>query len=134
MLLQSKILAWYVTISILVVIMTILQIVVCLPVSCRLKFLAHDNAQRSDTTFIQKGSYTTKTSRLSGDEHWRRNKLVVVYGVSALGSRPPRCLNKCGECRPCDAFQVPAPGTVLQYSNYEPEEWKCKCGANVFDP
>ncbi|CAN6463085.1 unnamed protein product [Victoria cruziana] len=122
--------AW--TIGILVVIMTILQILVCLPVSCRLTFLSQDKGLH--TAFTGKGSDTTETSRLSGEERRRRNNFAVMDGASALGSIPPRCLNKCGECRPCEAIQVPAPGKVLQYANYEPEEWKCKCGASVFDP
>ncbi|KAL6984643.1 hypothetical protein U1Q18_018021 [Sarracenia purpurea var. burkii] len=53
-----------------------------------------------------------------------------------IGSRPPNCDNKCGGCKPCDPIQVPA--TIdhfgVQFANYEPEGWKCKCGASFFNP
>ncbi|KAI8565393.1 hypothetical protein RHMOL_Rhmol03G0255400 [Rhododendron molle] len=53
-----------------------------------------------------------------------------------LGSRPPNCDHKCGVCRPCDAIQVPATTdhVRVQYANYEPEGWKCKCGTYFFNP
>ncbi|XWS17427.1 hypothetical protein CRYUN_Cryun33cG0066500 [Craigia yunnanensis] len=68
----------------------------------------------------------------------------VVYGseetyskmVGRLGSRPPNCQSKCGRCTPCIATQIPATSDKLgiQYTNYEPEGWKCKCGSTFFNP
>ncbi|XP_042481038.1 EPIDERMAL PATTERNING FACTOR-like protein 3 isoform X2 [Macadamia integrifolia] len=57
-------------------------------------------------------------------------------GLSTLGSRPPSCDHKCGECSPCEAIQVPTKTFHfgIQYANYEPEGWKCKCGTSFFNP
>ena len=68
----------------------------------------------------------------------------LVYGseetysrmLGRLGSRPPNCHRKCGRCTPCIATQNPATSDKLgiQYTNYEPEGWKCKCGSTFFNP
>ncbi|XVE54051.1 hypothetical protein DITRI_Ditri03aG0051400 [Diplodiscus trichospermus] len=68
----------------------------------------------------------------------------VVYGseetysrmLGRLGSRPPNCQHKCGRCTPCVATQIPATSDKvgIQYTNYEPEGWKCKCGSTFFNP
>ncbi|KAL4282291.1 hypothetical protein GQ457_03G046790 [Hibiscus cannabinus] len=62
-----------------------------------------------------------------------------TYGsglVGRLGSRPPNCQRKCGGCEPCVATQIPATTDKLgvQYTNYKPEGWKCKCGSTFFSP
>ncbi|XWS70023.1 hypothetical protein CRYUN_Cryun03dG0013500 [Craigia yunnanensis] len=56
--------------------------------------------------------------------------------LGRLGSRPPNCQRKCGRCTPCVATQIPATSDKLgiQYTNYEPEGWKCKCGSTFFNP
>ncbi|XVF48984.1 hypothetical protein PTKIN_Ptkin03bG0232000 [Pterospermum kingtungense] len=56
--------------------------------------------------------------------------------LGRLGSRPPNCERKCGRCSPCVATQIPATSDQLgtQYTNYEPEGWKCKCGSTFFNP
>ncbi|MCO5587495.1 hypothetical protein L7F22_041444 [Adiantum nelumboides] len=62
-----------------------------------------------------------------------------------LGSRPPMCRDKCETCFPCQAVKmVPTPIVAstaatqhvahLDYSNYDPEGWKCKCGEHIFNP
>ncbi|XP_077252316.1 EPIDERMAL PATTERNING FACTOR-like protein [Tasmannia lanceolata] len=60
----------------------------------------------------------------------------VFKGLGTLGSRPPSCDHKCGRCNPCEAIQVPTTTDRLgiQYANYEPEGWKCKCGGGFFNP
>ncbi|KAK7281228.1 hypothetical protein RIF29_09016 [Crotalaria pallida] len=57
-------------------------------------------------------------------------------GLSRLGSTPPRCEHKCGGCNPCDPIQIPTTKDIIgvQYANYEPEGWKCKCGNSYFNP
>ncbi|XP_026447252.1 EPIDERMAL PATTERNING FACTOR-like protein 2 [Papaver somniferum] len=57
-------------------------------------------------------------------------------GLSTVGSRPPSCVHRCEGCNPCAAIQVPTRTDQLnlQYANYEPEDWKCKCGNAFFDP
>ncbi|KAL5547833.1 hypothetical protein UlMin_003064 [Ulmus minor] len=59
-----------------------------------------------------------------------------------LGSRPPRCVNKCLNCGPCSATLV----TSQQHKNgfgASPHEhdqryyllaWKCKCRNKLFQP
>ncbi|KAL1807636.1 hypothetical protein ACET3Z_024626 [Daucus carota] len=49
--------------------------------------------------------------------------------MSRLGSRPPNCDHRCGECKPCVAVQVPTNDTQLQSPNYGPEGWSCRCGS-----
>ncbi|EFJ31719.1 hypothetical protein SELMODRAFT_86865 [Selaginella moellendorffii] len=59
---------------------------------------------------------------------------------SNIGSRPPSCQNKCNRCIPCQAVQVPtpierkSPVVSVEYSNYKPEGWRCKCGNKLFNP
>ncbi|KAL6274465.1 hypothetical protein ACE6H2_025157 [Prunus campanulata] len=57
-------------------------------------------------------------------------------GLSRLGSRPPNCEHKCQGCVPCFPVQIPTTTDQigLQYANYEPEGWKCKCGSTFFNP
>ncbi|XP_022715169.1 EPIDERMAL PATTERNING FACTOR-like protein 3 isoform X1 [Durio zibethinus] len=55
-----------------------------------------------------------------------------------IGSSPPSCEHKCYGCIPCEAIQVPTTTkrshVGLQYANYEPESWKCKCGPSLYSP
>lgn len=78
-----------------------------------------------------------------------------------LGSSPPSCYNKCYDCSPCIAVQVPtlsapsgpaARGTqarptdadadaaaradvpLVTFSNYKPLGWKCQCRDRLYDP
>ncbi|KAJ4851149.1 hypothetical protein Tsubulata_003234 [Turnera subulata] len=57
-------------------------------------------------------------------------------GLSRLGSRPPNCQHRCQGCIPCNPIQTPATTDrkAVQYTNYEPEGWKCKCGTAFFNP
>ncbi|XP_025013505.1 polygalacturonase isoform X2 [Ricinus communis] len=60
-------------------------------------------------------------------------------GLSKIGSSPPSCEHKCYGCTPCEAIQVPTTSKahshlVVNYANYEPEGWKCKCGPTFYSP
>ncbi|KAK7325107.1 hypothetical protein VNO77_29190 [Canavalia gladiata] len=60
-------------------------------------------------------------------------------GLSKIGSSPPSCKHKCYGCTPCEAIQVPSTSSRrshlgIQYANYEPESWKCKCGPSFYSP
>ncbi|KAH7547147.1 hypothetical protein FEM48_Zijuj01G0278600 [Ziziphus jujuba var. spinosa] len=61
-----------------------------------------------------------------------------LKGVRKIGSSPPSCENKCYGCVPCEAIQVPTTSrhshVGVQYANYEPEGWKCKCGPSFYSP
>ncbi|KAB1218400.1 EPIDERMAL PATTERNING FACTOR-like protein 3 [Morella rubra] len=63
---------------------------------------------------------------------------IIAEGKSKIGSSPPSCEHKCYGCVPCDAIQVPTTGrhsnVGIQYANYEPEGWKCKCGPSIYSP
>ncbi|KAL5098289.1 hypothetical protein RYX36_002616 [Vicia faba] len=61
----------------------------------------------------------------------------ALRGMSSrIGSRPPRCEHRCGGCIPCNPIQIPTNKHLIgvQYANYEPEGWKCKCGTTYFNP
>lgn len=58
-----------------------------------------------------------------------------------IGSSPPSCEHKCFGCTPCEAIQVPTIANAkrhahfgVDYTNYEPEGWKCKCGPSFYSP
>ncbi|KAG9451457.1 hypothetical protein H6P81_011422 [Aristolochia fimbriata] len=74
---------------------------------------------------------------------------------SRLGSTPPSCHNRCNDCNPCIAVQVPtlpshdsvdlgvggetaidvSPSSVAKkYTNYKPLGWKCRCRNRLFVP
>lgn len=57
-------------------------------------------------------------------------------GLNKIGSSPPSCEDKCYGCMPCKAIQVPTTISPIgvQYTNYEPEGWKCKCGPSFYTP
>ncbi|KAA0036717.1 hypothetical protein IC582_008146 [Cucumis melo] len=60
-------------------------------------------------------------------------------GMRKIGSSPPSCEHKCYGCIPCEAIQVPTTTNRrshigVQYTNYEPEGWKCKCGPSFYSP
>ncbi|KAI4329111.1 hypothetical protein L6164_021411 [Bauhinia variegata] len=60
-------------------------------------------------------------------------------GASKIGSSPPSCEHKCYGCSPCEAIQVPSTSSRrshfhIQYANYEPESWQCKCGPSFYSP
>ncbi|KAK9066118.1 hypothetical protein SSX86_015520 [Deinandra increscens subsp. villosa] len=73
------------------------------------------------------------------DNHMMKNEEVERYG-KGVGSRPPSCEHKCYGCNPCEPTQVPTVtsrttvGIQIQYTNYEPEGWKCKCGPTFYSP
>jgi hypothetical protein len=63
---------------------------------------------------------------------------TMQKGISKIGSSPPNCEHKCYGCVPCEAIQVPTTSRHshlgIQYANYEPEGWKCKCGPSFYSP
>ncbi|XP_059641532.1 EPIDERMAL PATTERNING FACTOR-like protein 1 [Cornus florida] len=84
---------------------------------------------------------------------------LLFEDKTRLGSTPPSCHNKCNQCHPCMAVQVPTlpgrervqPGSnrVIpvdysdsspsssagnKYSNYKPLGWKCRCDDHFYNP
>ncbi|KAE7998891.1 hypothetical protein FH972_003389 [Carpinus fangiana] len=78
----------------------------------------------------------------SGGSNLVRESEGVKQMKLVLGSRPPRCVNKCLSCRPCMAALVPSPlhRTDLKVSSHQEDEsyyllsWKCKCQDKFFQP
>ncbi|GAB4848707.1 EPIDERMAL PATTERNING FACTOR-like protein 1 [Ancistrocladus abbreviatus] len=85
--------------------------------------------------------------------------LLFEEKKTRLGSTPPSCHNKCNQCHPCMAVQVPtltshdrvqpsltrkflpttgfydlASGSNNRYSNYKPLGWKCHCNGHFYNP
>ncbi|KAI4325256.1 hypothetical protein MLD38_030670 [Melastoma candidum] len=57
---------------------------------------------------------------------------------TVLGSRPPRCINKCLSCKPCLPTLV-VQGTRVEKTTMSGDEyyllaWKCRCGNRLFQP
>ncbi|CAA0831838.1 EPIDERMAL PATTERNING FACTOR-like protein 1 [Striga hermonthica] len=84
--------------------------------------------------------------------HYTFRDLTASEEKARLGSTPPSCHNKCNQCHPCAAVQVPAqpsrsrvdpgsaqekypdPSTGNRYSNYKPLGWKCTCNGHDYNP
>ncbi|KAF3450883.1 hypothetical protein FNV43_RR06972 [Rhamnella rubrinervis] len=76
--------------------------------------------------------------------------LIPSYGESgerqremAVGSRPPACVNKCFNCRPCMATLVIPTHQMKRLQtksrgedsdSYYLLSWKCRCGNKLFQP
>ncbi|KAL3850538.1 hypothetical protein ACJIZ3_012420 [Penstemon smallii] len=54
--------------------------------------------------------------------------------LGGLGSSPPRCKSKCGQCSPCKPVHVPVPPGTPVLAEYYPEAWRCKCGNKLYMP
>ncbi|KAB1219856.1 EPIDERMAL PATTERNING FACTOR-like protein 8 [Morella rubra] len=63
-------------------------------------------------------------------------------GVTVLGSKPPGCVNRCLNCRPCIATLVIPSHQMKEFSasscgeddSYYLLSWKCRCGNKLFQP
>ncbi|GAB2222257.1 hypothetical protein Drorol1_Dr00013464 [Drosera rotundifolia] len=90
----------------------------------------HHGLQTQETGSIPDSLRVEFTPRQNtkGEEGYKEEKKI--------GSRPPSCENKCYGCSPCDAIQVPTISVhySVQYANYFPEGWKCKCGHSFYTP
>ena len=82
---------------------------------------------------------------------WAAGSEVQSYSESlqqqrkktVLGSKPPGCVNKCSNCRPCMAALVIPPHQkkgVRDSSSHGDDDnyylllWKCRCGDKLFQP
>ncbi|XP_052176389.1 EPIDERMAL PATTERNING FACTOR-like protein 2 [Diospyros lotus] len=87
----------------------------------------HQGSKRPERVTERSGSTSSSSSPSFSYE---------LVGKRMMGSSPPNCEDKCFGCTPCEAIQVPATATGwgVQYANYEPEGWKCKCGHSIYTP
>ncbi|XP_050382271.1 polygalacturonase [Argentina anserina] len=90
------------------------------------------NFHQSSRVTLEQG-LTSSTSGVANT-----NEIASFRGGSKIGSSPPSCENKCYGCTPCEAIQVPTTKKQnhfrVEYANYEPEGWKCKCGPFFYSP
>ncbi|KAI3929684.1 hypothetical protein MKX01_025852 [Papaver californicum] len=95
-------------------------------------FTSNDEAHHQQGHNSEYVSPTPLSSQQDSLERSEREYKIL----STLGSRPSSCEHKCGGCVPCEAEQVPTTTdrVGIQYANYEPEGWKCKCGTTFFNP
>eukprot|EP00249_Psilotum_nudum_P008926 c21599_g1_i2 orf=845-1282(+) len=51
-----------------------------------------------------------------------------------LGSSPPACTSKCGDCTPCNTVIVPINTGTTFSGEYYPEAWRCQCNNKIYNP
>lgn len=99
---------------------------------------------------------------INHNQPWDTSRVKLLFEEKKrLGSTPPSCHNKCNQCHPCMAVQIPTllshnriqPGlnrvrdngghydsskpltaANYKYSNYKPIGWKCSCDDHFFSP
>ncbi|KAL7139960.1 hypothetical protein ABFS83_09G088100 [Erythranthe nasuta] len=92
----------------------------------------------------------TKSVGAGGSEEYSRSDEELRKMI--LGSRPPGCVNKCMNCRPCEAILVIPPHLIFNNNNnyqensspHRQEEdhdsyyyllsWKCRCRNKLYQP
>nr|KYP55703.1 Polygalacturonase [Cajanus cajan] len=99
----------------------------------------HLNGLKTSLTLILIISLTLFPSNSVGLKGVMKQRNLLV-----LGSRPPKCVNKCLSCRPCMAALVISPhnrvGRIHKATTAQRDEgyyllsWKCKCGNKFFQP
>ncbi|GAV84922.1 hypothetical protein CFOL_v3_28364 [Cephalotus follicularis] len=99
----------------------------------------HQPGQSQESSLVNKGSKLIPKEGIKSMEGVvGLNDEAYSRGLSKIGSSPPSCEHKCYGCMPCEAIQVPTTSKHsqlgLQYANYEPEGWKCKCGPSFYSP
>ncbi|KAL1372329.1 hypothetical protein AAHE18_01G195900 [Arachis hypogaea] len=85
----------------------------------------------------------SNSNSISSSSSNNNNNNGLMQKKLVLGSRPPRCVNKCLNCRPCMAALVITPHhrdghihkeTAPRDEGYYLLSWKCKCGNKFFEP
>ncbi|XP_059306608.1 EPIDERMAL PATTERNING FACTOR-like protein 6 [Lycium ferocissimum] len=112
-----------------------LLIIFALCLACvRSRPLAPNQQSLQNKLSTNEGNMSTEVQGQVKEEE--ENSSVSKEEKVMLGSSPPSCEHKCYGCMPCEAIQVPTnTGRVgVQYTNYEPEGWKCKCGPALYTP
>ncbi|KMT05446.1 hypothetical protein BVRB_7g175730 [Beta vulgaris subsp. vulgaris] len=64
-----------------------------------------------------------------------KNEVDIARRIlRGLGSSPPRCASKCGQCTPCKPVHIPVPPGTPVTAEYYPEAWRCQCGNRLYMP
>ncbi|KAK9281580.1 hypothetical protein L1049_004483 [Liquidambar formosana] len=118
-------------------VMIVLQLVSLVSATSR-PFAPHDvyGVPQQGTVQSPESSRVTLGSEQKGFKSMEGMAEMNARGMSKIGSSPPSCEHKCFGCSPCEAIQVPTSSSHVgvQYANYEPEGWKCKCGPSFYSP
>ncbi|XP_074288692.1 uncharacterized protein LOC141613848 [Silene latifolia] len=114
----------------------LLQILAWFPATCRLLPSPNHHTFQQPGTIVSLSPVSVEASYSSLQESEETGAGGSYRGIDKVGSRPPNCEHKCDSCYPCLAIQVPTITSHLgiQFANYEPESWKCKCGPSVYSP
>ncbi|KAK7330100.1 hypothetical protein VNO77_24286 [Canavalia gladiata] len=100
------------------------------------------NGLKTSVTLILIISLTLFPSNSEGSPSMKDGKDLKQKKL-VLGSRPPRCVNKCLSCKPCMATLVISPhhrvghiqnATAQRDEGYYLLSWKCKCGNKFYQP
>ncbi|XP_052110904.1 EPIDERMAL PATTERNING FACTOR-like protein 6 isoform X2 [Arachis duranensis] len=95
------------------------------------------------TLFPSNSGSPSNSNSISSSSNNNNNNNGLMQKKLVLGSRPPRCVNKCLNCRPCMAALVITPHhrdghihkeTAPRDEGYYLLSWKCKCGNKFFEP
>ncbi|KAJ8756119.1 hypothetical protein K2173_024666 [Erythroxylum novogranatense] len=114
-------------------------------------FAANNDVGANPPGHIQESSQVSLVSKSVSQVGTKQGNKIMEKGVAGtseaaytrgfgkVGSSPPSCEHKCYGCTPCKAIQVPTTSKVhahlgVNYANYEPEGWKCKCGPSFYSP
>ncbi|KAL5065112.1 hypothetical protein RYX36_026849 [Vicia faba] len=100
----------------------------------------HNIRLQTSITLILIIFFLTLFASSLGSQNLKKDQKKLV-----LGSRPPRCVNKCLSCKPCIAVLVISPHHKVGHidkaiiegekdEGYYLLSWKCKCGNKLFQP
>eukprot|EP00250_Pteridium_aquilinum_P009661 c18838_g1_i1 orf=331-894(-) len=108
-----------------------------------IRIIRHTSTMQQEKRVLLPGGDAQKVDS-RGDESTDEAMKKVRTLRKRIGSRPPMCQDKCESCFPCEAVKMVPTPTIsssamqniahLDYSNYDPEGWKCKCGTRIFNP
>ncbi|CAA7037930.1 unnamed protein product [Microthlaspi erraticum] len=119
----------------------LLCLVVCVittfitPSSLSSPYIRNSNSGKLGHFYAQEEGQSTlvikKMRKIGGSWSKEADLRRVLRG---LGSSPPRCLSRCGRCRPCKPERVSVPPGTPVTAEYYPEAWRCKCGGKYYMP
>lgn len=79
---------------------------------------------------VTEGRYLVQEKGMSS-----MNQVHTVIKRQLIGSVPPSCRARCGQCQPCRPVQVAIqPGKLVPMEEYYPIVWRCQCSNKLFLP
>jgi Epidermal patterning factor proteins len=62
------------------------------------------------------------------------HQVQTVSQRQLIGSAPPSCRARCGQCHPCQPVQVAIQPGMAVPMEYYPIVWRCQCGNKLYLP